>query len=74
MDLETLLRKHADRLLNLPNVVGVGQGEKNGQPVIKVFVTHKVPLSALEEEEVIPLDIEGVEVDVEETGIIGAEE
>lgn len=74
MELEDLLRKHADRLLSLPNVVGVGRGEKNGQPVIKVFVTHKVPLSALKEEEVVPLHIEGVEVDVEETGVIGAEE
>jgi len=32
----------------------VGIGEKAGKAVIKVFVTHKVPESALQPQEIVP--------------------
>ncbi|MGH9150088.1 MAG: hypothetical protein ACRD0D_02820 [Acidimicrobiales bacterium] len=61
-----------DELLALPNVVGVGIGERAGKPVIKVFVTSKVPTGELEPEQVVPRAIEGEAVDVEAIGEIRA--
>ena len=65
--------KYEEQLLRLPNVTGVGIGEKAGKPVIKVFVTHKVPESALRSHEVVPRSLEGYETDVEEMGIVTAQ-
>ena len=57
-------------LLRLPNVTGVGIGERGGKRVIKVFVTHKVPESTLQQEDVVPKLIDGHETDVEEIGVV----
>jgi hypothetical protein len=65
--------RHEDELLELPNVTGVGIGERGGKPVIKVFVTHQVPQSMLGPRERVPASVEGYEVDVEEIGVILAE-
>jgi len=60
-------------LLVLPNVTGVGIGEREGKPVIKVFVSGKVPESTLAPDERVPASLEGYEVDVEEIGVIEAQ-
>ena len=39
----------------------------------KVFVTHKVPESALQPQEVVPKTLEGWETDVEEIGVVTAQ-
>lgn len=65
--------RHEGELLALPNVTGVGIGEREGKPVIKVFVTGKVPESTLAPDERVPASLEGYEVDVEEIGIIEAQ-
>ena len=59
--------------MQLPNVTGVGIGEKNGKKVIKVFVTHKVPESDLRSEEIIPKTLDECGTDVEEIGVITAQ-
>ena len=59
--------------MGLPNVTGVGIGEKEGQEVIVVFVTHKVPLRKLKPDEVVPKMLEGYKTDVEEIGIVTAQ-
>jgi hypothetical protein len=41
--------------------------------VIMVFVTHKVPESALRPQEIVPKTLEGYETDVEEIGVITAQ-
>lgn len=66
--IESVQRQYEDSLLALPNVTGVGIGEKGGRPVLKVFVTAKVPLSSLAAEEIVPSVLDGIEVDVEEMG------
>jgi hypothetical protein len=71
--IEDVRARHEDRLLGLPNVVGVGVGERGGQPVIKVFVAQKVPESALAEDERVPESLDGYEVDVEAIGELRAE-
>lgn len=64
--------RHEAELLTLPNVTGVGIGERAGKPVIKVFVTERVPESALAPEHRVPEHLDGFEVDVEEIGDIRA--
>jgi hypothetical protein len=67
-------------LLKKKNVVGVGVGFKNfsgktsDQVAIVVNVTHKVPLSALRAEDIIPTSLEDVPVDIVATGVFRADE
>ena len=68
-----IVKKYEEQLLQLPNVTGVGIGEKAGKVVIKVFVTHKVPESSLQPQEVVPKTLEGWETDVEEIGVVTAQ-
>ncbi len=71
-------RRHEAELLRKPNVVGVGVGyrTRGGQPTdevcIVVSVTRKVPASQLKRQEVLPASVEGVAIDVVETGVIRA--
>jgi hypothetical protein len=57
------------------NVVGVGIGEKvvdgapTGRMAIKFFVRVKYPESALTQKDLLPKDVDGFPVDVEESGI-----
>lgn len=73
MNIESVKKQHENRLMQLPNVSGVGIGQRDGNEVIKVFVTHKVPESTLREEEMIPRELDGHGVDVEEIGVITAQ-
>ena len=66
MSIEVVKMKHEEQLMRLPNVTGVGIGEKAGKVVIKVFVTHRVPESALQPAEVVPKTLDGYQTDVEE--------
>jgi hypothetical protein len=73
MGIEPIMKKYEAQLMRLPNVTGVGIGKKAGKEVIKVFVTHKVPESALQPQEVVPKTLEGYETDIEESGVIMAQ-
>jgi hypothetical protein len=70
MSIETVKDSNEERLMQLPNVTGIGIGEKAGKPVIKVFVTHKVPETDLQSHEVIPKKLGQWETDVEEIGVV----
>ena len=72
-DIESIKAKYEDRLLQLANVTAVGIGEKDGKQVIKVYVTRKLPESALRPKDVVPRVLEGYETDVEETGVVHAQ-
>ena len=65
MNIESVVQKHEERLMQLPNVTGVGISEKNERGVIVVFVKKKVPKSELQPSEMIPKILEGYETDVE---------
>jgi hypothetical protein len=58
MDIENVKKQYEEHLMQLPNVVGVGIGEKAGEPIITVFVTQKVPESSLQPQEIIPRTLE----------------
>lgn len=67
---------HEAELLAKANVVGVGIGfrqqknERSDEVVLVVMVEKKVPRSQLAPEDIIPGQIDGVPVDVQESGRI----
>ncbi len=69
-NIETVLAKHQDFLMGLPNVQAVGIGSKAESPVIKVFVSRKVPEESLQPHEVIPKRLERCDVEVEVIGTV----
>jgi hypothetical protein len=73
MDIENVKKQYEEHLMQLPNVVGVGIGEKAGEPIITVFVTHKVPESSLQPQEIIPRTLDGHKTDVVEIGNVTAQ-
>ena len=73
MNIEAVQRKYEAKLMQLPNVTGLGIGEKAGKQVIKVFVTRKVPESLLRPEEIVPKNLEEWETDVDEIGVVSTQ-
>jgi len=74
----TVKQAYERELLQKPNVVGVGIGlrTRGGQLTdelgIVVSVTKKQPLDLLEADDLIPTELEGVPVDVQEVGVLRA--
>lgn len=68
MGIEAVLKKHEDELMTLPNVVGVGIGEKNGAAVIRVMVSKKLSTDRLRPEQRIPTILDGIATEVVEVG------
>ena len=68
--------RHERELLRYPNVVGVAvgvrvrQGTPTGEPCLVVLVERKLPADQLGPGELLPSEIEGVPVDVVESGRI----
>jgi hypothetical protein len=71
-------RAHQAELMGKANVVGVGIGYRTigGQPTVDiavvVMVTKKVPSKELAPQDIVPDEIDGVPVDVQEVGILSA--
>ncbi|GAB5493389.1 MAG: hypothetical protein Phog2KO_36040 [Phototrophicaceae bacterium] len=70
--------KYIDDLMLKAHVVGVGVGlakvedEYTDELALVVLVDEKVPLEDLDEDDIIPEELEGVRVDVQETGVISS--
>ena len=70
---------HQRMLLSKANVVGVGVGfaqreeQLTSEVALIVLVSRKIPSALLLPEDVIPSEIDGVPVDVQEVGTIKAE-
>jgi len=62
--IESVLKKHRQRLISLPSVVGIAQGEFESKPCIKVYVVRKTRELLRQ----IPSNLEGYMVCVEESG------
>ena len=73
MDIAAVMRRHEERVLRFANVTGIGIGEKDGRPVIKVFVSVKLPKAELPQEQIVPRALDGCSTDVEEIGIVMAQ-
>lgn len=69
---------HEAELLRMTNVVGVGVGlrtrggRRQREVALVVMVRQKVPRAMLAEADVLPVEIDGVPVDVVEVGDISA--
>ena len=72
-------QSHEEELLTKANVLGVGVGlrERRGlrgeQVALVVLVRRKLPVAQLAPDDVIPSEIDGVPVDVQEVGKIVAD-
>jgi hypothetical protein len=71
MDIESVMKKYETQLMGLPNVTGVGIGEKKGKEVIIVFVKKRVSEAELKFSEIIPKTLDGYKIDVEEEIRVG---
>ena len=72
-------RRNQEELLSKANVVGVGigfeykGGQKTDRVAIVVMVRRKLPVAQLAPRDVIPEELDGVPVDVQEVGEIRAQ-
>ena len=73
MTIEDAVRHAESELMKKPNVVGVGQGQRGGRPVIKVLVTRKRPEAELGREDLVPKTVRGFPTDVVEIGVVSAQ-
>ena len=69
MSITEALATHADTLMAIPGVVGVGEGRRAGAPAVQVLVVRRTP----ELERRVPKSVEGYPIDVVETGVIEAQ-
>lgn len=66
--------KYVDELMQYPHVVGVGigmrqqDGEYTNELSLIVMVDEKLPIAQLTPESILPTELDGVKVDVQETG------
>ena len=73
-----VMQAHKGELLTKPNVVGVAvgfrqvEGQSTETLALVVMVDHKVPKNLLTPEQQIPINIEGIPIDVQEIGEISA--
>lgn len=76
--LKAVKQDHQDELMQKPNVVGVaiGKRKQNGkltdEVALVVMVSKKVPVDQIDPEDILPSQIEGVPVDVQQVGDIRA--
>jgi hypothetical protein len=68
--IEDVIREHTDKLIALPGVVGIGEGELNGKPCIFIFVHDDEDNSRKE----IPSDLEGYPLVIKKSGKFSARE
>ena len=72
--IKAVKRAHERMLLAKPNVVGVGigyriaRGRETDTAAIVVMVSRKLPAANLRPDELIPSTLDGIPVDVQETG------
>lgn len=71
-------KSHEAELMAKANVVGVGvglcktHGRKTGHVGLVVMVSQKLPSELLSPEDILPREIDGVPVDVQEVGLLRA--
>jgi hypothetical protein len=78
VDIKDTLSRHKDALMRLPYVVGVGiaeEADREGErhEFIQVYVSKKVPPEELDLEEMVPEQLDGIEVHVREIGELSFE-
>lgn len=78
LEAASLQSENEEKLLAMPNVVGVALGHKvkdeteRSEPVISVLVSHKLAPELLSEDDLVPKKVKGASTDVVEVGDIFA--
>jgi hypothetical protein len=68
-------RVHAEAMLSKANVVGIGVGEgSTGGVTLVVMLKQKLPRIELNEEDLVPDEIEGIPVEIRVVGELRAED
>ena len=67
-DVTRVLERHTDSLMKIPGVVGTAEGSCAGRPCLLVLVERLTP----EIQKAIPERLDGVQVEIRETGRIQA--
>jgi len=67
-DVAQVLRRHTERLMAIPGVIGTAESECSGHPCILVLVLQRTP----ELERLVPASLEGIPVEISESGPIRA--
>lgn len=73
-----LQAKYEPELLRYPNVIGTGigicevAGKSSGELCLRVMVSRKIPRRQLRAADILPRELEGLRVDVFETGTFRA--
>jgi len=62
--IKEVLKRYTDKLMAVPGVVGVGEGESHGKPCIRIFVVD----SNSEALKILPENLEGYLLNIEESG------
>jgi hypothetical protein len=68
MTVDEVLQKNQERLMTLPEVVGVGEGEQDGTPVVVIMVKQMTP----ELKNSLPRQLDGYPVRIDVTGEVSA--
>jgi hypothetical protein len=70
MSIASSIQRHSAELLELPGVVGVAEGARDGQPVVQILVERRTPALLAR----LPRALDGHPVVVVETGEIRAQD
>jgi hypothetical protein len=68
MKIEDALQKHQERLMAIPGVVGIAEGESDGSPVVLIMVRELTP----ELRHKLPQQLEGFAVKIDVVGEVTA--
>ena len=64
VNIKEVLKRHTDKLMAVPGVVGVAEGKSHGKPCIRIFVID----GNSESLELLPDNLEGYLVNIDESG------
>ena len=68
MKVKDVIKKHTEKLLALPGVVGIGEGELNGEPCILIFIRD----NQADLQKDIPSKLEGYPIVINKSGDFSA--
>ncbi len=77
-EISAVQAKYADQLMAYPHVVGIGVGyrqrgsETTTELCLVILVDEKVPATSLQKDHILPTVLDGVPIDVQETGLFSA--
>jgi hypothetical protein len=66
--IDQVLSAHTSEWMSVPGVIGSGQGERGGKPLVVIYVVRATPEIAAR----LPKSVEGYDVEIRESGTVRA--